>query len=270
LSSAPRETALPDPVDLPYSCEVSLRADVQLVRETLEGTLAPAVATAVLFDALERWGRGIPANSDEVLELVRGPLAVSLGERLEPLARDELLESIEERLISLTGAGELELDIDLDEPDLLEEEDDDGTRTTQMAAVPHPVVVLVVSSSEGFASRLLTAIGRDRVHPRTVADEPALRHATFSVSPLVTVLDASAPPPTMRASAAAAALKGLPDRTLGVVWAAETPYGREVKARLEQTGARSICLERREGIEPLLDVVLSRFKQTSSLPPPRR
>lgn len=243
-----------------YTDVVSLRADVQLVRETLEGALAPAVATAVLFDALEHWGRGIPADSGEVLELVRGSLARILDQRLTPDTRDALLAALEERLVELTSAADIELDIDLDE------DDEDDTRTSQMAAVPHPVSVLVVSASDGFGSRLLTAIGANRVHPRTVGDENGLRHATFSLSPLVTVLDACAPP-NIRAAAAAMALKGLPDRTLAVVWGADTAYGHEVQVRLEQAGARAICLARAEGIEPLLDVVLSRFKQPSSMPP---
>ncbi len=240
-----------------HTAEVSLRAEVQLVRECLEGALAPSLATAVLFDALDRWGRGIPSDSDEVLELVRGPLRSILSDRLGPDGSEALADSIEQRLTTLAGSGELELEIDLEETE--------DTRTTQMAAVPHPVAVLVASSDDSFAKRLLTAIGEDRVYPLTVGDEPAFRHAMFSASPLIAVTDASAPP-AIAAPQLATALRGLPDRTLPVVWAADTELGRELGARLGRE--RVLFLDRREGIEPLLDIVLSRFKKLSTMPPP--
>lgn len=242
-------------VEVWHTAAVSLRAEVQIVREILEGALAPSLATAVLFDALDRWGRAIPVDSGEVLELVHGPLGAILAERLGPSERDALVRAIEERLA--TPGAELELEIDLEETE--------ETRTTQMAAVPHPVSVLVASAAEGFAKRLLTAIGEERVYPHTVGDEASMRHATFSVSPLVAVVDASAPP-DIRAPALAAALRGLPDRTLAMVWGEDTPYGRELRARLD--GSRVLFLARAEGIEPLLDVVLSRFERLSSAPPP--
>lgn len=237
---------------------VSLRAEVQLVREVLDSALAPSLATAVLFDALDRWGRGVPSSSDEMLELVRGPLAAILAQRLGAESRDQIVSSISERLIALDGAGALELDIDL--------EDGDDSRTSQMAAVPHPVSVVVVSASDEFAGRLLTAIGDERVYPHTVSDEAAFRHATFSASPLLAIVDGAAPP-SISAAALVAALRSLPDRTLAIVWGDETPYGREVRARIESAGDDALFLARSEGIEPLLDLVLSRFERASSLPP---
>jgi hypothetical protein len=216
------------------------------------------MATAVLFDALDRWGRGVPASSDEMLELVRGPLAQILDQRLGVDTREQIVSAIEERLVG-AGAGELELDIDL--------EDEEDSRTAQMAAVPHPVSVVVVSANDEFAKRLLLAIGEDRVYPHTVSDEQAFRHATFSASPLLAIVD-GAEPPSIPAPKLVAALRGLPDRTLAVVWAPETTYGREVRARMESAGDEALFLDRAEGIEPLLDLVLSRFKRASTMPPP--
>lgn len=233
-----------------------LRAEVQLVREALEGALAPAVATRVLFDALDRSGRGVPASPEEVLELVRGPLAAILEHRLGTDASDELVRSIEARVGAL--AGEVEVDVELDE--------EDESRTSQMAAVPYPVSVVVVSASDELAARLLAAIGEARVHPHTARDEQGFRHATFSMSPLLAIVDCAHP--SIGARALAAALRGLPDRTLAVVWGEETPYGRDLRARLEADGARALFLDRAEGNGPLLDLVLSRFKRPSTIPPP--
>ncbi len=225
-----------------------LRAEVQWVRECLEGALAPAVATGVLFDALDRFG-AVPADSEQVLAMVRGPLRELVGDRLGADG-DALLEDIEAHLVELTG--ELEVEIDLD--------DADEAFTKQMASVPHPVVVLVVSAERSFADRLLAAIGDERVYPHTVSDEAAFRHAMFSMSPLIAVLD-SVRPPEATPSTLAAALRGLPDQTLPVVWAADAELGQDLHGRLGHE--RVLFFDRREGIEPLLDLVLSRFAQTS-------
>jgi hypothetical protein len=240
-----------------------MRNDVQLVRETLEGTLAPAVATATLFEALDKWGRGVPEDSEQVLELVRGPLFALLQARLGSDNAGEVLALIEERLSAQVAASDLDVDVDFSDMG-----DDDDQRTTQMAAVPHPVSVLVVSSSPVFGERLLTVLGDDRVYPHTVSDEAAMRHATFSALPLIALIDTIHPPAT-RPPALAAALRALPKQTVAVVWAAsESDYGREARVRIEQGGSGVVFLERKEGIEPLLDLVLSRFKRLSSLPPP--
>jgi len=252
-----------------------VKAEVQLVREVLEGALAPAVATSVLFEALDRWDRGIPANAGEVLELVRGPLSDALRSKLDEAAAGELTATLEARLAHgaahsavLEPEVDLEVEIDL-EDDLVSpfvDEDQELTTTTQMSAVSHPVSVLVVSGDRQFGARFTATLGEDRVHTLTVEDESALRHATFSANPQIVVVDATAPPRIPPAELAAA-LRNLPDATLPVLWALETEYGRSTRELARES--RTLFLERREGIEPLLDLILSRFrKRTSSLPPP--
>lgn len=244
-----------------------MRTDVQLVRETLEGTLPPAVATATLFEALDKWGRGIPEDSAQVLELVQGPLAALLDARLGPERAREVLAAIEERLGSQSPAApDLDVDVDVSE-DLAGMDEDDDQRTTQMAAVPHPVSVLVVSANDVFGERLLTVLGEDRVYPHTVADVAAFRHAMFSTLPLLAVVDTKNAP-NIRPPVLATALGGLPKQTVAIVWAAETDYARELRVRLEQNAKHVVFIDRKEGIEPLLDLVLSRYKRLSTMPPP--
>ncbi len=229
--------------------------EVQWVREVLEGAMAPQMATAVLFEALER--SGVPEELDVLLAMVRGPLSELLDARLGPAHREAIVETIERRL----GAGELELDVEL--ADELEDE----SRTAQMDAVPHPVAVLVASADEAFAGRLLACLGDDRVYPHTVGDEAAFRHAAFSMSPLVAVIDA-ANPAAVPVAVLAAAVRALPDRTLPVVWDAGSDYARQLRAKLEGSERTTLFLDRSEGVEPLLDLVLCRFKSASSTPPP--
>lgn len=249
-----------------------MRAEVQLVREVLEGALSPAVATAVLFEALDRWDRGIPADAREVLELVRGPLASALERKLDPDAATQLVATLEARLAQSLpppdeSSFEVEVEIEI-EDDLVSpfvDADDELTSTTQMAAVSHPVSVLVVSGAPEFGLRLRATLGDERVHTLTVEDEAALRHATFSANPQLVVVDATAPP-RITSGELATALRSLPDATLPVLWGLDTPYGQETRTR--GGAARTLFLDREEGIEPLLDLILSRFRRRSTTPPP--
>lgn len=239
---------------------MAMRSEVQLVRETLEEVLAPAVATAVLFDAIERWGHGVPSEPAHVVDLVEGPLTLILAGALGEARAAELRRTIVERL---AGGADDEMDLDIDVTESLE----DDARTMEITKVPHPVSVLVVGADDGFAARMLAAIGPERLYVHTVHDEPAFRHATFSATPLIVVVDATHP--AVRPPELAAAVRQLPDAIQTVVWGAETSYGHELRARHADADGPVMFIDRSDGIEPLLDLVLSRFKRTSTIPPPR-
>lgn len=235
------------------------RPELQIVRDVL-AAVGPEASTA-LFDALERAGGDPPGTRAEVVEIVRAHLAVALAARGVAQA-PALIAEIIARIEASPAVPDDAVDVDVDVEDFEE------GKTTQMTAVPHPVSVLVASASESFANRLLAVLGEDRVYPFTVADETALRHATFSAAPLVLVVDATAPP-AIDAGAMASAMRGLPRQTTPVVWSQDTDYGRALRGKLEQHHTQALFLSRTEGIEPLLDVVLSRRKQSSSFPPPK-
>ncbi|MBX3272588.1 MAG: hypothetical protein KF729_20175 [Sandaracinaceae bacterium] len=237
-----------------------MQGEVQLVRETLEGIVEPSIATSVLFESLSRWGRGVPRGPEQVLELVQGPVRELLERRIGPSA-GPALDALIAQLEAIAAGDELEVEIDFDEP-----EEPDGALTAQMLAVSVPVVVLVVAGYREFATRLTASIGRERVHTLTVGDVEELRRTTFSASPQVVVVDA-AQPAAIRTADLARALKDLPDRVISFVWGEDTSYGRELRARAEQLGASALYLDRGEGIEPLLDLILSRYK-TTTIPPP--
>jgi len=264
---------------------MNMQGEVQLVRETLEGIVEPSVATSVLFDSLSVWGRGIPQGPSEVLELVRGPLKDMLHRRIGDEAGPALAvleahlisianpvsvppslppEPLEDDFPELEESGDLDVVLDID----FDEDDENDTMTAQMTAMEQPVIVLVVAGYREFAQRLTAAIGMERVHTITVGDVNELRHSAFSTSPQIVVVDA-AQPAAVAAPDLARALKALPDATISFVWGEETRYGKELRLRLEQLEARSLFLAREEGIEPLLDLVLSRYK-TATLPPPPR
>lgn len=235
---------------------------MQLVRETLDEGLAPAVATTVLFEALDRWGPGLPESQEEVRALVRGPLTAVLTERCRPRLRDQLVRSIERRLAKEAAAmPSLEIEIaDLDTDSGPLPRYDDDSMTVQMPAVAMAVTVLVAAASETFGERLVASLGDDRVRPLTFRDPTSIRHAMFSRNPLLLVVDGTSPPP-IGPSVLAQLLHDLPDRTLPVVWAVESAYGHALRTWVEEdTRARSVFLARRDGVGPLHDLVLARFR----------
>lgn len=240
-----------------------MRSEVQLVRETLEGIVEPAIATSVLFESLSRWGKGVPEGAEEVLQLVRGPLAELLEARLGPAARGALAE-LEAQLGDLVQP-EMDVDVEIDLDD--DSADDPNEMTTQMAAVKVPVKVLVMAGYGQFAQRLNAAIGAERCHAVTVSSVEELTRTVFRLSPQIVVIDASQPA-AIRAQDLSQAIKGLPDAMLSFVWSADSHYGRDLRSQLLQMGCDTMFLDRREGIEPLLDLVLSRFKTTTLPPPP--
>lgn len=231
----------------------------------LEGTLAPAVASSVLFDALERWQGGVPRTGEEVLQIVQGPLSEVLAERLGDAGRDSVIQLIQDRLVQLAGALDLVLEVATPPAEAIlpaSAEAPEEVQTKRIRAVNHAVGVLVASSSTRFAPQLTTAIGAERVFPLTVHDVSSLRHEVFAMNPQLLVLDGAAPPPIAEAEWVQV-LRGLPDHVLIVIWDAGTDFGRRAVAFCSRSDHASLGLLRSEGIEPLLDLVLARFHRAS-------
>ncbi len=120
-----------------------------------------------------------------------------------------------------------------------------------------PVSVLVVSSTDELASWLTTALGSERVRVRTVREEPELRRAVFSDSPLLVLIDTKAPADIERGTLAAA-VRDLPDSVTPVIWAVDDDFGRTLAQNLRAVAVFVVELQRSEGEEPLLDLVRSR------------
>jgi hypothetical protein len=232
------------------------RAELVMVREALEGVVSPTVATTLLFEALEASGKPPPGTLEEMRAFATGPLDEAVRKRM----RDSDASQIRERVgllfsRALDGEGEADLDVDVDFGQ--SEEESDGTETAQMTVVSRPVPVVVLSGRSEFADRLVVCLGEDRVKTIAVTDETALSKAVFAYSALIVVLD-GASPVKVDAVVLAAALRRLPNGATTIVWASETEGGASICSGLERAGAAAVTLGRADGIEPLLDLILSR------------
>jgi len=232
----------------------SVREEVHVVREVLEGALPPEVATAAMFAALARWEGGVPATREDVLDLCRGPLQEILLRRVGEVVTGELLARLDRVLVHGDRTGtDIPLDIDV-------ELDGEPSITMTMPIVwREPVSVLVVSGRSTFAARLEASLGASRIHTTLASDVHDIRRATFAEAPLLALVDCVAPAP-LAAQELAAALKDLPDQVLVVIWGEDQAFGAEVVPQLDAQGVNSVRLSRGEGIGPLLDLILSRYK----------
>jgi hypothetical protein len=220
-----------------------------MVREVLEGVVSPTVATALLFEALESSGQAPPGSVEEMRSFAKGPLNEAVRRRIRDSDASEIRERVDVLLARALDVGSLELDVDVD--------GEDGAATAQMTVVRDPVPVVVLSARPAFAERLVACLGDDRVETIAVSDEAALSKAVFAHSALVVVLDGVAPAP-VDGAALAAALRRLPNGATTILWASETEAGAALRAELDRAGAPVVTLGRADGIEPLLDLVLSR------------
>jgi hypothetical protein len=227
------------------------------LREALERFVAPELATALLFEALELFGRPPPSRFEETRAFAASALAEAVCRKMGPQHASEILRSIDEVIARAADLEGVAIDIDVEAP--VEDEDDDATVTTQMMVVQKPVPVVVIGATGAFAARLSACLGDDRVFAVAVGNQASLRKAVFSYAPLLVIVD-GVDPPAVDPSELAAALRGLPDATLPVLWAADSPWSADFLRRLEDAGVPIVTFPRREGIEPLLDMVLARFR----------
>jgi hypothetical protein len=221
--------------------------ELTVVREALAEQLGRERGHGVLFRALDARAGVIPHSAQEWTTFIRGALRAALAER-EGIDADAVVAAIEGALGG-QHAVEIAVDIDSGEP-------------SETLAMPtsrnKPVSLLTVAATEALAMRLVVVVGLDRVRPMWVSDEAALRKATFAAQPLLVLVDGS-DPPAIAPEALASALRGMPDTVVRVLWASDLPGARPFAAAFASAGVDATPLDKREGVEPLLDLILSRL-----------
>jgi len=228
------------------------------VREALEGALSPSITSAVLFEALDSHGSAIPRSRDELLAMIRGPLAEALGRRLDASQAESVLLRIEELLDEEDETAPVPRTTSAADPrPRAEPSPRERDATTAVPTAREPVSVVVLAAGNAFAHRLGTALGPRRVTARTTAD-PA-RLGERRPTPAIVVVDAT-DFAAVEPRAVASALRDLPGTTVRLVWGSELPYGRSVTAALFRAGVEHTTCDRNEGIDPLVDLVRSRHR----------
>jgi hypothetical protein len=218
--------------------------DIRLVREVLEGVLAPKLAQAVLFEALGS-ARELPNTTTDLLHLVRGPVHESVQERAGSSQATAVVARLEHMLARR-----------LSQPP----PPADGDATVAVPTHEEAVHMLIVASGPWFGGRLSAALGPERVAPAYASHAAALEGAWDAHFPAVVLVDAT-DFPAIDPGALAAGLRGLPGTTTVAIWGSELPYGRKVRFALEEGGVGAMAFEQAGGIDPLLDLIRSRRRQ---------
>ncbi len=231
-------------------------AEIVLIREALEGFISPEVATAIIFDALAQSSHP-PASLHEARSFVAGPLSEVVSRRIRPSDVTSVIRLMKDVIDSAIDRDGVDVDVDFDP---LSSSTERSTETQQMSTITRPVPVVVLAEQSLFADRLGICLGEDRVYTSTVTSPAGLRKALFAQSPLVVVLDATTCA-NISIEDVVEVLRGFPDNVVPVLWGGETAWGERLVASAPRKPA-VVTLERKEGIEPLCDLVLSRFRGT--------
>lgn len=132
-----------------------------------------------------------------------------------------------------------------------------GETTREVFVDARPVIVIVVASGASFASRLQGALGATRVIPVPAATVERMDEQLRVAAPQIVLVDAADFAP-IEPERLAVFLEKLPATTVRAIWGADLPYGGAVLRAMMARSAHATPLDRREGIEPLLDLVRSR------------
>jgi hypothetical protein len=217
-------------------------AGLHLVREALEGVIEPTTASVVLFDALELGGaETLPGSPEELLAFVRGPLCRVVEVRIGAHEATDVVQRIETTIERITHGMPVR--------------DMAGT-TLELPIGSGPVRVLVLSRSSSLAIRLRAALGGLMIAVKNAANEAEARSVERGLDPQIVIVDAMEP--WADTDPIVPFLETCPGTTTRILWGEEQSVGRLIARKAAAKKTPLTTVERREGVEPLLDLVRSR------------
>ncbi|MEM9072300.1 MAG: hypothetical protein AAGE52_27580 [Myxococcota bacterium] len=212
--------------------------ELTVIREVLEGMLAPKVAAAVLFSALDSMQEE-PLDRNAWVGFVNGPLRDTLRSR----AGEELANDLLGRIGMILGTQAEPAQ----RPQRRSQAPTSRFRTTQ-----GPARVLVVAAS-GRLARLLKASLGSQIVPMVLNDPRRLDAFIKDFEPTLLLADVTDPvrflPSLPKLS------KPLDSDVIAVIWDEETPTGEGLNEGFDAEGRRCVWVNRQEGIDPIVDLI---------------
>lgn len=217
--------------------------EMAVIRETLEGMLAPNLVGAVVFEALEPYGGDLPSG-ERLGDFVHQRLRRVLADRLD----DDLAKDLTERIGQVLGRPT---------PDPGRRLSRDELPTAEVSLTSGAVMVAVVSAGHGMDRRLVAALG-GRASPLGVRKLEQLPLIIARMSPHIVLIDATDPLP-VGPRFVTTHLAHVPDDAVVVVWGSAEPWAQSlVEALGKADSMRLTWLDRADGVDPLLDLIRSR------------
>lgn len=218
--------------------------EIRLIRETLEGVLHPSTASSVFFEALQAGGGALPQDAREAVDLVNGPIRIGLRERLGADGGDSVADQLA-NMLSKIGR----------EVRRRPSRHDEQTQSISLSDKTLPVFIL--TASRELVDRLHAALGPQIMSPVIVTDSDMLRTRLSQIAPAFVLVDAS-DFPAIEPEDLVAQINALKSGVIKALWGSDLPYGQSVMDVAQKRGCGITTFDRREGIEPLIDVIRSR------------
>ncbi len=209
-----------------------------VIREVLEGMLAPDIAAAVLFTALDRLP-GEPSSPEGWVQFVTGPLREALRERTNEEVAGDLLGRIGQILGS---AGPVE-----ERPQRPSQ-----APTGRYPTTKGPTRTLVVAAGSRLA-RLLKVALDNQIVPMVLNDPRRLSAFVHDFAPMLLLVDMTDPARFLPSLPELA--KALDPEVIAVIWDEGTEAGKALTEGFQAVGRRWVWVNRHEGVEPLIDLV---------------
>lgn len=217
-------------------------AIAHLLREALEGTLAPNLAAAILFEALaEQEDHALPADRAGLEGFLTDRLRPALDRHLGPRRGLQILDSVRELLDTVLGAP-------LTPPRASQ------IPTAMVEPEAGPVRVLVVATKAKLANGLRGALGAE-VEPYWAPNGEVVARILAGLRPSVVLIDGADPGVD---DASIGALAACAAQLLVLVWAPGEPTGAIALRQLASSAHRVVALSDENAAELLVDYVRAR------------
>ncbi|MFK7998862.1 MAG: hypothetical protein AB8H86_04670 [Polyangiales bacterium] len=213
-----------------------------VVREVLHGVLTPALAQSLLFDALDTLPKP-PEEVEEWLAFAQGPLHQLVTRRVGMVEAAEVSERVHTILSAM-----------LSSPAAARRASEATSRFERRAG---PTRVLVLAPSPRLA-RMLKAVLGPKVATMSVTDVPSYNDVVHQLGPSIFLIDLTEQMNVEVVGAIEGALAELPAQALVLIWDQGTQQGKVLARTLGGCGHSVAWVDRREGVEPLLDHIRAR------------
>lgn len=216
--------------------------EVVVIREVLEGMLRADLAGTVLFDALERAGEE-PQDRAGWVSFVEGPLGESVEARTSPDER----ELVVSRICQILGT------IRPSQPDERPARRSQAP-THRFPTMSGPTRILLFAASHRLGRRLKSALGA-QVAPVVFQEFQRLQVLAHDFEPQLLLIDLTDPPASGLDAIVEASVRTLDDEVIAMIWDEGSRIGQALSEAFESAGRRVSWVDRREGVNPLLDLI---------------
>lgn len=214
--------------------------ELMVIREVLEGTLAPEVAAATLFTALEA------VNPDPVTRPQwAGFVRDHLREAVKGRCGDEMARDIAARILVILGGHD-------EEPPQPGKKRRSQAPTSKFPTTDGPIRMLIVAASPKLARLLKGALG-SRIAPMILNDPRRMAVFVDDFDPMLILIDLTDPPRHVESLPKLS--KSLPDSVITAIWDEGSTAGKSLTEAYEREGRRWMWVDRREGADPLIDLI---------------